>query len=88
MGEWQAQRRRWLKKKFLMLPGASLLVFLYIYIANRCFLDGRRGIIYASFLAVQAFHIKAKIYELQLAAGSSQVAAAPGGRGAARRPAA
>ncbi len=62
----QAQRRRWLKRKFLPLPGSPLLFFLYKYFFRMGFLDGVPGLIYCGFQGIQFFHIKAKIYELQL----------------------
>jgi glycosyltransferase involved in cell wall biosynthesis len=61
-----AQRRRWLKRKFLPVPGSPLLFFLYKYFFRMGFLDGVPGLIYCSFQGIQFFHIKAKIYELQL----------------------
>jgi glycosyltransferase involved in cell wall biosynthesis len=63
----QAQRRRWFKKKCLGIPGSPVLFFLYKYIFSLGFLDGIPGLIYCGFQAVQFFHIKAKIYELQVA---------------------
>lgn len=62
----QAQRRRWLKKKFLGAPGSPLLFFLYRYVFRLGFLDGVPGLIYSAFQGIQFFHIKAKIYELQM----------------------
>jgi len=61
----QAQRRRWLKKNCLGLPGSPLLFFLYKYFFRMGCLDGVPGLIYCGFQAVQLFHIKAKIYELR-----------------------
>ena len=61
----QAQRRRWLKRKLFRLPGSPVLLFLYRYVFRLGFLDGTPGLIYCSFQAVQMFHSKAKIYELQ-----------------------
>lgn len=61
----QAQRRRWMRKKFFGLPGSSFLFFLYRYIVCLGFLDGVPGLIYCGFQGVQFFHIKAKIYELK-----------------------
>jgi len=63
----QAQRRRWLRQRFLMLPGSPLLFFLYKYFARLGILDGVPGLIYCVFQGVQFFHIKSKIYELQRA---------------------
>lgn len=61
----QAQRRRWLKKHCLMLPGASLFFFFYRYFLRLGFLDGIPGLIYCALQGIQIFHIKAKIRELQ-----------------------
>ena len=63
----QAQRRRWLRKKFLMLPGSPLLFFFYKYMLRLGFLDGAPGLIYCGLQGIQFFHIKAKIYESQIA---------------------
>jgi glycosyltransferase involved in cell wall biosynthesis len=62
----QAQRRRWLKRKLFALPGSPVLLFLYRYVLRCGFLDGVPGLIYCGFQAVQMFHTKAKIYELNL----------------------
>jgi glycosyltransferase involved in cell wall biosynthesis len=59
----QAQRRRWLKSKFLSLSGSPVLYFLYRYLLRFGFLDGRAGLIYAGFQGIQMFHIKAKLFE-------------------------
>jgi glycosyltransferase involved in cell wall biosynthesis len=61
----QAQRRRWLKTKFLRLPGAPLWFFFLKYIFSLGFLDGVPGLIYCGFQAVQVFHVKAKIFEMR-----------------------
>ncbi|MBL8848230.1 MAG: glycosyltransferase family 2 protein [Planctomycetaceae bacterium] len=63
----QAQRRRWLKRTFMRLPGAPWLRFLYVYVFRMGFLDGRAGLTYAMFKMVQSFHVKAKVRELQQA---------------------
>lgn len=62
----QAQRRRWLKKKLLNLPGSPFFFFLYKYLLRMGFMDGLPGLIYCGFQGIQFFHVKAKIYELQL----------------------
>jgi len=61
----QAQRRRWLRKKFFDVPGSPVLFFLYKYVFCLGFLDGIPGLIYCGFQGIQFFHIKAKIYELR-----------------------
>ena len=62
----QAQRHRWLRRKFFAVPGSPLLFFFYKYIFCLGFLDGVPGLIYCSFQGIQFFHIKAKIYELKI----------------------
>jgi hypothetical protein len=62
----QAQRRRWLRKKFFSMPGTPIAFFLYKYFFCLGFLDGIPGLIYCGLQGVQFFHIKAKIYELKL----------------------
>ena len=61
----QAQRRRWLRRHFLWLPGSPLAFFLYKYVWSLGFLDGVPGLIYCAMQGIQFFHIKAKIYELK-----------------------
>ena len=68
----QAQRRRWLRKKFFALPGSPILFFLYKYIFAMGFLDGIPGLIYCGLQGVQFFHIKAKIYELKTQAARKE----------------
>jgi glycosyltransferase involved in cell wall biosynthesis len=63
----QAQRRRWLRRHLLMMPGSPVLFFVYKYLFRLGFLDGVPGLIYCVFQGVQFFHIKAKVYELQIA---------------------
>jgi glycosyltransferase involved in cell wall biosynthesis len=63
----QAQRRRWLKTRFLRVPAAPLWFFLYRYLFMLGFLDGVPGLIYCGFQAVQVFHVKSKIFELRRA---------------------
>jgi len=63
----QAQRRRWLRRRFLMVPGSPVCFFLYKYVFHLGFLDGVPGLIYCVFQGIQFFHIKAKIYELRAA---------------------
>jgi glycosyltransferase involved in cell wall biosynthesis len=61
----QAQRRRWLKRNYLGVPGSPVLYFLYKYFFRLGFLDGVPGLIYCGFQGIQFFHIKSKIYELR-----------------------
>jgi glycosyltransferase involved in cell wall biosynthesis len=62
----QAQRRRWLKKNFTRSTFAPLLYFFYLYILKLGFLDGKSGFYYLIFKAIQMYHVKAKIYEIEI----------------------
>jgi glycosyltransferase involved in cell wall biosynthesis len=61
----QAQRRRWLRTKFFLLPGSSFLFFAYKYFFRLGVLEGIPGLIYCGLQGTQFLHIKAKIYELK-----------------------
>jgi glycosyltransferase involved in cell wall biosynthesis len=65
----QAQRRRWIRRKFLVLPGFSAGFFLYKYLLRRGFQDGLAGLIYCTLQSIQFMQIKAKITELQTGYG-------------------
>jgi hypothetical protein len=65
----QAQRRRWLRKKFFAVPGSPVLFFLYRYVFQLGFLDGTPGLIYCGLQATQLFNVKAKIFELNAGKG-------------------
>ena len=65
----QAQKRRWLKSRLFASPGSPVLLFLYRYFFRLGFLDGKPGLIYCLFQAIQMFHTKAKIYELRTRKG-------------------
>ena len=64
----QAERRRWIRKKFFSLPGSSLLFMFYKYVLCLGFLDGIPGLIYCGLQGIQFFQIKAKLYEAKIAA--------------------
>jgi hypothetical protein len=70
----QAQRRRWLRKRFLRWPGSPLAFFIYKYVLRAGFLDGVPGLIYCVFQAIQLFHVKAKLYETEVASAASSQA--------------
>jgi glycosyltransferase involved in cell wall biosynthesis len=61
----QAQRRRWLRFKFLGLPGSPLLLFLFKYFLKVGFMDGKQGFIYCLLQAMQIFHTKTKMFEIR-----------------------
>ena len=59
------ERKRWLKRLWVRLPGKPFLRFFYIYVLRLGFLDGYPGFVYAVFKAIQEFHIAAKMWEMQ-----------------------
>jgi glycosyltransferase involved in cell wall biosynthesis len=63
------QRRRWLKRLALRLPGKPLLRFLYTYLWRCGFLDGYPGFLISAYMAVYEFEIGMKMYELRQNAG-------------------
>lgn len=71
----QAQRRRWLKRVMLGVPGSPLLLFFYKYFLKLGVLDGVPGLIYCSFQAIQVFHVKSKMYEMAVPVPCSPTAA-------------
>jgi glycosyltransferase involved in cell wall biosynthesis len=60
------QRRRWLKRLAMRMPGEPALWFLYHYVARLGFLEGRRGLIASRIRAQYISQVRAKLYELQL----------------------
>lgn len=70
----QAQRRRWLKKQLVRVPGFPAITFCYHYFIRLGIMDGRAGLIYCGLKAIQRFHAKAKLYELKLQSDSSGTA--------------
>lgn len=59
------ERKRWLKRVWVRLPCRPFLRFFYMYIIRLGFLDGKAGLLYATFKALQEFHISAKMYEMK-----------------------
>ncbi len=57
-------RRKYLKAVFLRLPGKPLLLFLYLYVLKRGFLDGRAGLYFCALRACHELSTNAKLYEL------------------------
>lgn len=64
------QRRRWLKRLAMRMPGEPALWFLYHYVARLGFLEGRRGLIASRIRAQYISQVRAKLYELQRGAGA------------------
>lgn len=59
------ERRRWLKRRFLSLPGKPFFYFLYSYVLRLGFLDGRPGFIYNVLKSFYWYQIAIKEYELR-----------------------
>ncbi|MBV8773691.1 MAG: glycosyltransferase family 2 protein [Deltaproteobacteria bacterium] len=62
-----SERRRWLKRRFLSLPGNSFIYFLYSYVLRLGFLDGYPGFIYNVLKSCYWYQIAVKEYEWRLA---------------------
>jgi hypothetical protein len=60
-----AARRKALKALSFRLPFRPLLKFLYLYLVNRGFLDGRPGMTYCLLQSVYEYMIVIKMKELQ-----------------------
>ncbi|HSF32808.1 MAG TPA: glycosyltransferase family 2 protein [Candidatus Tectomicrobia bacterium] len=59
------ERRRFLKRLFLTLPGKPWLYFFYSYLLRGGFLDGRPGFIYSGLKAFYWYQISIKEYEIR-----------------------
>jgi glycosyltransferase involved in cell wall biosynthesis len=58
------ERRKLLKAIYLRLPCKSVLLFVYLYVLKRGFLDGKAGFYFCALRAIHEFNISAKLYEL------------------------
>lgn len=63
------QRKRFLKKIWVRLPGKPLLRFILFYIIQLGFLDGKAGYIYGRLLSQYEYQIGVKLYELRNCGG-------------------
>ena len=69
----QAQRRRWLRKKFFALAGfAGFVLLVQVHFLRWDFSMAFPGLIYCGLQGVQFFHIKAKIYELKTSSATHE----------------
>jgi glycosyltransferase involved in cell wall biosynthesis len=60
------ERRRFIKDRIWPhLPFRPLLLFLYQYLFRLGFLDGYPGYVFCALMAVQVFHMDAKLYEMR-----------------------
>ncbi|NOT64027.1 MAG: glycosyltransferase family 2 protein [Acidobacteria bacterium] len=60
------ERKRFLKRWWARLPGRPLLRFLWMYVIQRGFLDGRPGLIFCTLMTMHEAVISAKLYEHRL----------------------
>lgn len=65
------ERRRWLKRLFLSLPGKPLVYFFYSYLLRGGFLDGRAGFTYNVLKAIYWYQVSLKEKELRRAPHAS-----------------
>lgn len=57
------RRRKFLKAVYVRIPCKPVFMFLYLYVIQRGWLDGRAGFYFCMLRAVHEFNINAKIYE-------------------------
>ena len=67
-------RRRWLKNLSRNLPMRPVLRFLYSYIWQRGFLDGKPGLVFCRLLSIYEYLSVAKYYEMRRAAEDTRKA--------------
>jgi glycosyltransferase involved in cell wall biosynthesis len=65
------QRKRFIKRFWARLPLRPLLRFLWMYVIQRGFLDGRAGLIFCTLMTMHEAVISAKMYERNLECGGS-----------------
>jgi glycosyltransferase involved in cell wall biosynthesis len=68
------ERRRFLKRAFLAVPGKPFVYFFYSYILCAGVLDGRPGLIYNMLKAMYWYQISLKEYEIRHNGGSATTA--------------
>jgi hypothetical protein len=71
------ERRRFLKKIALRLPGEPWLWFGYHYILRGGFLEGRRGLVASQIRSQYIAQVRAKMFEMELEALRAKEAASP-----------
>lgn len=57
------ERKRFIKRLWVRLPGRPVLRFLWMYVARLGFLDGMPGLIFCSLMSMHEAVISAKLYE-------------------------
>ena len=57
------ERKRFIKRWWSRLPGRPLLRFIWMYVIQRGFLDGRPGLIFCTLMTMHEAVISAKLYE-------------------------
>jgi glycosyltransferase involved in cell wall biosynthesis len=70
------ERKRWLKRLWVRLPGRPLLRFVWMYLIRLGCLDGRPGLIFCALMSFHEAVINAKLYERQSAARGDRPAPA------------
>lgn len=71
-GSWTERRRALKERVWFRLPFRPIVRFCWLYFVKRGFLDGRRGLLFCSLIAMYDFLIDAKLLERKLAAGAGR----------------
>lgn len=61
------KRRKFLKSLFIRMPAKPLVIFIYLYLLKRGFLDGREGYYFCALRSIHELNISAKLFELKKA---------------------
>jgi len=60
------ERKRWIKRMWVKLPGRPLLRFIWMYVIRLGFLDGKPGLIFCTLMSMHEAVISAKLYEMRI----------------------
>ena len=66
-GSWSDRRRALKDRVWFRLPARPAVRFLWLYVARRGFLDGRRGLAFCSLISMYDLLISTKLLERKLA---------------------
>jgi glycosyltransferase involved in cell wall biosynthesis len=73
-GNWADRRRVMKDRVWFRVPARPLVRFLWLYLARRGFLDGRRGLLFCQLIAMYELMIDAKVLEQRIASARGAAA--------------
>jgi hypothetical protein len=72
VGSWEDRRRALKQTVWFRLPFRPLIRFVWLFVVKRGFLDGRRGLLFCSLIAMYDLLINAKVMEQRLGGGAHE----------------